>query len=130
MGLWFFVKSKFSNNGQVSTELLVGVLILFVFLLIVFMQNSFVSNSSVAATDVYAKNGECLQLAFAISKVYTEGDGTKITFELANDANIISLQKTVLIGENYCRFLARASDNYLTPGTITLSNLDGVVVFS
>ena len=124
------MKFRFSNRGQVSTELLVGVFILFIFLIIVFLQNYFVSNSTLLVSDVYEKKGECLRLAFAISKVYTEGSGTQITFDLANDANIIALQKMVAIGDNYCGFLAMVQNSTLAPGKITLRNTNGIVIFS
>ena len=124
------MKFNFSNKGQVSTELLVGVLILFVFLMIVFVQNSYVSNSTQLVGTIYLKQGDCLRLAFAISKVNTEGLGAQMVFELTNDANIISSQKLVMIGENYCKFIARTNNTSLSPGIITLRNYNGVVEFS
>ena len=121
---------NFSSRGQVSAELLAGVLLLFIFLIIVFVQNFFVSDSTQTAATIYKNHGACVSLAFSVSKVYSEGSGAKINFWLDSNAQIISVQKFVKMGDDFCSFLARTTDANLTVGNVTLSNVNGVVVFS
>lgn len=120
----------FSFRGQVSIETVFAVAIVLIFLLVVLIQNFTVSNSIGLVNSIYPKKGECLRLAFAISEVYFEGSGTQLTMNLENTTNIISSEKSVKIGENYCSFLARAQDKNLSIGSVRIENISGMINFS
>ncbi len=121
------MKYKIFSKGQVSVETLLAIVIVFVFLMIVFLQNYSISGANDTISSTYIKKGECLRLAFAISKAYTEGDGTSINYNLSENAQIIPLEKSVKIGEDYCRFLAISNPYSLSPSTLTITNNNGII---
>ena len=107
--------------------MLVAVIILFVFLLVVILQSFTINNSSSTLGQIYTVRGECMRLAFAISQVYSEGNGAESVFVLDDSARILSFEKSVSIGGVSCGFLARSTDYNLSPGTILLKNNSGIV---
>ncbi len=124
------MKHSFFSRGQVSAETLLAIIMVFIFLMIVFLQNYTVSYSNETVFGAYSKKGECLRLAFAISKAYTEGDGTSISYDLSMNADIVPQEKSVKIGDDYCRYLAVANAYSLSPSMLSITNSNGVIVIS
>jgi hypothetical protein len=124
------VKHKTFTKGQVSVETLLAIIIVFVFLMVVFLQNYTVSYANETLSSTYIKKGECLKLAFVISKAYTEGDGTSINYTLSESADVIPSEKSVKIGQDFCRYLAISNQYSLSPSVLTITNNKGVISIS
>ena len=121
------MKLFFSENGQVSAEMLFSVIVLLLFLIAVFVQNSIVNSSTNLASTAYSNKGQCLKLAFSISEVFSQGNGAGMIIELEKDAVINSTSRQVIVGHEFCSFNAKTNDYSLMVGRVVLENNNWVV---
>lgn len=116
-------------RGQISLETIMAVGAMLVLLAMVLAHNSNVENSAELLGQKFDENSKCLKLAYIISEVYSQGEGTRISFELETDANVLSAYRVVEIGQQHCGFLANADNAELFGGWVTASNSNGQVGF-
>jgi hypothetical protein len=118
-----------SSRGQVSTELLVAVIVLLAFFVSVLIYNSLMTSDSNLIVSGIKARGDCTRLAYMISEVYSSGDGAAAFFDLDQPA-AISSKRYVSFGGINCRFLANTGDYSLGEGKISLVNQDSNVIIT
>ena len=114
-------------KGQVSVETLVAVFAIFFLMVIVLVHISVVNGNAQIFDNSFSEKNECLKLMYAISQLNNEGNGSQISIYLENGFKILSAQKAVQIGEQYCYFLARSNDYEFSGGDFLLKNVDGTI---
>jgi len=124
----FFIQPE--NNGQVSTETLVAVVIIFLLFVVILAYNSMVSDSSTIVADSIKNKSNCLKLSQIISSVYSNGEGTSTTFQSDFNAQIFGSKRTIQIGDEFCSFLANTTDKSIGPNDYTLTNVDWNIIIS
>lgn len=117
-----------SYKGQVSTEMLVSVAIILVLFVLVLVNNSLMTDSSQIVADYSKDKINCIKFAYALSNVYSSGNGTETYLELDKNATIFSSAKTIRLGNTDCIFLSKTSDKEILAGKVTMKNIDGNVV--
>ncbi len=116
-------------KGQISLETLMAIGAMLVLLVMVLAHNSNVKGSAELLSEKFDENNKCLKLAYIISEVYSQGENTRISFQLETDANVLAAYRVIEINQQHCGFLANAEDKELSRGRIIASNSNGQVVF-
>ena len=122
-------KKRLNGKGQASIEAMVGFGILLALFAMVLAHNLNVSGSATLIEQKNAEQKECLQLAYLISELYSQGSGTRMNITLEKDANVISEHRVVVVGQQQCMFLANADDATIPAGTLIIENQNQQVGF-
>lgn len=117
-----------SSKGQVSTEMLIAVIIvLFLFVIVQLFIEQTKQDAQQNQQNVQ-EDEVCAKLSTIITYMSSNPPYTETTLELLLDTNIVNGR--IFVGDSFCGFLGRAQNVQLYPGVIKAFDVNGIVVLT
>ncbi len=116
------------GRGQVSTEMLIAVImVLFLFVIVqLFIEQT--KNDAQRNQQNVQEDEVCTKLSTIITYMSSNPPYTETIFELLLDTNVVNGR--IFVGDSYCGFLGQAQNVQLYPGKIKAFDVNGTVVFT
>lgn len=115
-------------RGQVSTEMLLAVLmVLFIFLIVLLFIEQTKADALRNQQNVQ-EDEVCAKLTTIITYMSSNPPYTETIFELRLDTNVINGR--IFVGDSFCGFLGRAQNVQLYPGKVKAFDVNGIVVLT
>jgi hypothetical protein len=115
-------------RGQVSTEMLIAVIIvLFLFVIVQLFIEQTKQDAQRNQQNVQ-EDEVCAKLSTIITYMSSNPPYTETTLELLLDTNIVN--GSIFVGDSFCGFLGRAQNVQLYPGVIKAFDVNGIVVLT
>lgn len=117
-----------SGRAQVSTEMLIAIIIvLFLFVIVQLFIEQTKQDAQRNQQNVQ-EDEVCTKLSTIITYMSSNPPYTETIFELLLDTNVINGR--IFVGDSFCSFLGRAQNIQLYPGKVKAFDVNGIVVFT